>query len=172
MTEDEKWMRHALALAERARERGEVPVGAVLVKDGQLLAEGWNSPISDHDPCAHAEIMAIRGGGKAVNNYRLLDTTLYITLEPCAMCACAMVHARVGRVVYGAADPKTGAAGSVMQLLRHPALNHQVEISAGVLEGECAQMLSQFFKDRRAQQKALKRARREAAQAAAGQSPS
>jgi tRNA(adenine34) deaminase len=154
---DEYWMRVAMSLAEEAEAQGEVPVGAVLVKDNQLLATGFNLSISEHDCSAHAEMACIRAAGKWIENYRLLDTTLYVTLEPCPMCAGAMVHARIARLVFGATDLKTGAAGSVMNLLQHPALNHQLEITSGVLAEPCAAQLSAFFKRRRAEKKAQKR---------------
>lgn len=162
MTEynDEYWMRQALRLALRAQEEGEVPVGALLVLDNQVIGEGWNRPIGRHDPTAHAEIMALRQGGAVLQNYRLLNATLYVTLEPCVMCAGAMIHSRIGRLVYGAADMKTGAAGSLLDILRHPGMNHQLAITAGVLADDCAGMLSAFFRQRREQQKALKLARR------------
>jgi len=148
---DERSMRRALELAVRAQAEGEVPVGAVLVgADGEVLAEGWNRPISSHDPTAHAEILALRAGATVAGNYRLPGSTLYVTLEPCAMCAGAMVHARVARLVYGAADPKTGAAGSVFDIVRTEALNHQVEVTGGVLASECAAVLQAFFRARRA----------------------
>lgn len=156
---DEFWMRHALTLAQRAWDEGEVPVGAVLVHHGQVIGEGWNRPIGHHDPTAHAEIMAIRQGGKVIENYRLIDTTLYVTLEPCVMCAGAMVHGRVGRLVFGARDAKTGAAGSLMDVLGHPGMNHEVKIEQGILAEECAALLSDFFRQRRAQKK-IERQRR------------
>lgn len=146
---DQAWMRHALALAERAREAGEVPVGAVLVKDGEVLAEGWNCPISTHDPTAHAEVMALRAAGLSLGNYRLVDTTLYATLEPCVMCMGAIIHARVRRVVYGAADPKRGAAGSALMLADVDFLNHRVEVVGGVLAEECGAQLRAFFRAKR-----------------------
>ncbi len=152
-TADEYWMRHALQLAQRAQEEGEVPVGAVLVLGDRVIGEGWNRTIGHHDPTAHAEIMALRQGGRVLQNYRLLDTTLYVTLEPCVMCAGAMVHSRIGRLVYGASDEKTGAAGSLLDILRHPGMNHQVAITSGVLAQTCADQLSTFFRLRRAQQK-------------------
>lgn len=162
MTEynDEYWMRQALQLALRAQEEGKVPVGALLVLDNQVIGEGWNRPIGRHDPTAHAEIMALRQGGSVLQNYRLLNATLYVTLEPCVMCAGAMVHSRIRRLVYGAPDVKTGAAGSLVDILRHPGMNHQVEILSGVLAEECAATLSNFFRMRREQQKALKLAQR------------
>ncbi|WON75902.1 tRNA adenosine(34) deaminase TadA [Serratia sp. UGAL515B_01] len=153
---DEYWMRQALSLAKRAQEEGEVPVGALLVLNNQVIGEGWNRPIGRHDPTAHAEIMALRQGGSVLQNYRLLDATLYVTLEPCVMCAGAMIHSRISRLVYGAADEKTGAAGSLVDILRHPGMNHQVEIVSGVLAEECSTTLSNFFRLRREQKKALK----------------
>ncbi|MFN7182881.1 MAG: tRNA adenosine(34) deaminase TadA [Thermomonas haemolytica] len=148
---DERWMRHALALAERARdEDDEIPVGAVVVSaDGGVLGEGWNRNIGEHDPSAHAEIVALREAGRRLGNHRLLGTTLYVTLEPCAMCAMAMVHARVARVVFGAFDPKTGAAGSVFDLLSDPRHNHRVEVQSGVLADIAGPMLTAYFRARR-----------------------
>jgi len=143
-------MRRALVLAGRAEVEHEVPVGAVLVSGGQLLAEGFNRPVRDCDPTAHAEIVALRAGGRRLRNYRLADTTLYVTLEPCSMCAGALVHARVGRLVFGARDPRTGAAGSALALLQSPVHNHRVAITAGVLEHECGEQLRAFFRQRRA----------------------
>lgn len=142
-------MRYALRLAMRAAQQGEVPVGAVLVKDGQLIAEGWNLPISHNDPTAHAEIQAMRAAGKVLNNYRLLGTTLYATLEPCPMCAGAIVHARVGRVVFATPDPRTGAAGSVYNLLQSNELNHRCEVKGGVLAEASSALLRDFFRSRR-----------------------
>ncbi|AVR05464.1 tRNA adenosine(34) deaminase TadA [Pluralibacter gergoviae] len=153
----EYWMRHALTLARRAWDEGEVPVGAVLVHEGNVIGEGWNRPIGRHDPTAHAEIMALRQGGAVLQNYRLINATLYVTLEPCVMCAGAMVHSRIARLVFGARDAKTGAAGSLMDVLHHPGMNHRVEITEGVLGAECASLLSDFFRQRREQKKALKR---------------
>ncbi|MFP9230291.1 tRNA adenosine(34) deaminase TadA [Pectobacterium cacticida] len=160
---DEYWMRYALALARRAQDEGEVPVGAVLVLGDEVIGEGWNRPIGHHDPTAHAEIMALRQGGAVLQNYRLLETTLYVTLEPCIMCAGAMIHSRISRLVYGASDEKTGAAGSLVDILRHPGMNHQVAIESGILAGECADMLSTFFRLRREQHKARRAAEKEAA---------
>lgn len=154
----EYWMRHALTLARRAWDEGEVPVGAVLVYQGNVIGEGWNRPIGHHDPTAHAEIMALRQGGLVLQNYRLIDTTLYVTLEPCVMCAGAMVHSRIGQLVFGARDAKTGAAGSLIDVLHHPGMNHRVDIIEGVLSEECSTMLSDFFRQRREQKKALRRA--------------
>jgi len=155
----EYWMRHALSLAQRAWDEGEVPVGAVLVHNNQVIGEGWNRPIGRHDPTAHAEIMALRQGGLVLQNYRLLDTTLYVTLEPCVMCAGAMVHSRIGTLVFGARDLKTGAAGSLMDVLHHPGMNHRVEIVEGTLRDECSGVLSEFFRQRRLAIKAQKQAR-------------
>jgi tRNA(adenine34) deaminase len=146
---DADYMRLCLALAARAQQRGEVPVGAVLVLGGRVVAQGSNSPIASHDPTAHAEIEALRAGGKALGSYRLTDTTLYVTLEPCAMCAAAMVHARVRRLVFGAWDPRAGAAGSVVDIFRLPGLNHRVDVFGGVLSEECETQLQQFFAQRR-----------------------
>jgi tRNA(adenine34) deaminase len=142
-------MRHALTLAEREEREGEVPVGAVLVVGEQLLGEGWNRSIGANDPSAHAEIMALRAAAARLGNYRLTGSTLYVTLEPCPMCAGAIVQARVGRVVYGAADPRCGAAGSVFNLVASPTLNHRARITAAVLEDVCAQRLRSFFEGRR-----------------------
>lgn len=150
------WMQYAIQLAAKAEATGEVPVGAVLVKNGQILGEGWNLSICRHDPTAHAEMQAIRQAGQALQNYRMLDCTLYVTLEPCAMCAGALVHSRVKRLVFGASDLKAGACGSVFDLVRHPQLNHQLEVCGGVLAEQCATQLSAFFKKRRAEHKANK----------------
>ncbi|NOT89755.1 MAG: tRNA adenosine(34) deaminase TadA [Lysobacter sp.] len=148
---DTAWMRHALALAARAEfEDDEIPVGAVLVDaDGHVLGEGWNRNIGDHDPTAHAEIVAMRAAGQAVGNHRLIGCTLYVTLEPCAMCAMAMIHARVARVVYAASDPKTGAAGSVFDLLGDPRHNHRVEMQGGLLAADASAMLTNYFRRKR-----------------------
>lgn len=146
---DLHWMRRAYELAQQAAREGEVPVGAVLVKDGKLIAEGRNRPIGNHDPTAHAEIQLLRAAGKTLNNYRLNDTTLYVTLEPCPMCAGAIVHARVRRVVFATPDPRTGAAGSVYNLLQSNELNHRCEVEQGVLADECSQLLRDFFRTRR-----------------------
>ena len=147
---DEFWMRRALNLAERAQADGEVPVGAVVVKDDECIGEGWNQPISTRDPSAHAEITALRAAAGRTENYRLPGTTLYVTLEPCAMCAGAIILARVSRLVYAAADPRSGAAGSVFNILQSEQLNHRVDLTAGVLELEAAAILQTFFKTRRA----------------------
>jgi tRNA(adenine34) deaminase len=143
-------MSRALELAREAERAGEVPVGAVIVKNGEIVAEGWNRPIRSNDPSAHAEMVAIRAAGQKLNTYRLLDTTLYVTLEPCAMCAGAMVHARVKRLVFAATDPRAGAAGSVFNVVNHEALNHRIESDSGVLADECSAMLRGFFLARRA----------------------
>lgn len=158
MTADDDlyWMRYALQLADKAEQSGEIPVGAVLVKDGLVLGEGWNQSIRLNDPSAHAEMMAIRQAAEKIGNYRLLDCTLYVTLEPCAMCAGLLVHSRVKRLVFGAKDAKTGAAGSVLDIVRHPVLNHQLDVQDGALAQQCADKLSAFFRRRRAEQKALK----------------
>ena len=146
---DEDFMRQALALARRAQEEGEVPVGAVVVLDEKVIGEGWNRPISASDPSAHAEIQAMRAAATARKNYRLVGATLYVTLEPCAMCVGAMFHARIRRVVYGAADPKTGAAGSTVNLFEEKRLNHHALVQGGVLGDECSALLSGFFASRR-----------------------
>lgn len=146
---DEAWMRVALDLAAQAELAGEVPVGAVLVQDNLLIGQGYNRPIQEHDPSAHAEIQAIRQASLLLKNYRLPGTTLYVTLEPCAMCAGAIVHARIARVVFGAFDPRSGAGGSVMNVLQHPSLNHRVNLLGGVLATECAHSLTTFFRARR-----------------------
>jgi tRNA(adenine34) deaminase len=148
--EDEHWMRRALELATHARDvEAEVPVGAVLVIAGEMVGEGWNRNISLNDPSAHAEILALRAAGSKLGNYRFPGATLYATLEPCAMCAMALVHARVGRVVYAAADPKTGAAGSVFDTLTSERHNHRIEVSAGLFAEESAGLLREFFRSRR-----------------------
>jgi tRNA(adenine34) deaminase len=146
---DEDFMRHALKLARRAQDEGEVPVGALVVLDEKVIGEGWNRPISASDPSAHAEIQAMRAAATARRNYRLVGATLYVTLEPCAMCVGAMFHARVRRVVFGAADPKTGAAGSTLNLFEERRLNHHALVQGGVLAAECGELLSGFFASRR-----------------------
>jgi len=151
--DDNAFMTLALKEAQAAAFRGEVPVGAVVVKDGVVIAMGRNSPIADHDPTAHAEIIALRAAAQALGNYRLEDCELFVTLEPCAMCAGAMLHSRLKRVVFGAKDPKTGAAGSVTNLFKHIALNHQTEISGGLLANESSEILQRFFQDKREQNK-------------------
>jgi tRNA(adenine34) deaminase len=142
-------MQRALELADAAEAQGEVPVGAVLVRNDEIIAEGANRPIASNDPTAHAEIEVLRAGGQAVGSYRLTDTTLYVTLEPCAMCAAAIVHARVRRLVFGAWDPRAGAAGSIVDVFALPGLNHRVDVFGGVLVDECTQRLREFFASRR-----------------------
>jgi len=149
MVTDEHFMRHALGLARRAQEEGEVPVGAVVVLEEKVIGEGWNRPISASDPTAHAEIQAMRAAASTRKNYRLVGATLYVTLEPCAMCVGAMFHARIRRVVFGAADPKTGAAGSTVNLFDEKHLNHHALVQGGVLAAECGALLSGFFASRR-----------------------
>jgi tRNA(adenine34) deaminase len=146
---DERWMREAIALAHAAQARGEVPVGAVVVSDGRIVGRGGNAPIAASDPTAHAEIAALREAGRALGNYRLPDCDLYVTLEPCAMCAGALIHSRIRRVVFGASDPKTGACGSVVDLFAEPRLNHHTSVSGGVAAQECGSLLSAFFAARR-----------------------
>jgi tRNA(adenine34) deaminase len=146
---DLTFMQRALELARQAEAAGEVPVGAVIVKDGVIVAEGSNRPIGANDPTAHAEMVALRAAGQALRTYRLTGTTLYVTLEPCAMCASAMVHARVQRLVYAATDPRAGAAGSVFNIVQHPSLNHRIECTGGVLADECGTILRNFFLARR-----------------------
>ncbi|MCL1059022.1 tRNA adenosine(34) deaminase TadA [Shewanella gelidimarina] len=149
-------MKMAMEMATKAEEKGEVPVGAVLVKEGEVISAGFNFSIGLHDPSAHAEMQCIRQAGKVLENYRLIDSTLYVTLEPCAMCAGAIVHSRISRLVFGANDEKTGAAGTVIDIVRHSAFNHQVEVTSGVLETECAEQLSAFFRRRRKEKKTAK----------------
>lgn len=151
--EDEFFMREALALARQAETMGEVPVGAVVVKDGRIIGRGCNAPISRHDPSAHAEMTALRDAALQLGNYRLVGCELFVTLEPCVMCVGAMFHARIARVVYGARDPKTGAAGSVLNLFEAERLNHHARIEGGVLADECGRVLSDFFARRRREQK-------------------
>jgi tRNA(adenine34) deaminase len=146
---DERWMREAIALASRAAAEGEVPVGALVVRDGAVLGEGWNRPIATHDPTAHAEILALRAAGGRAGDYRLGGATLYVTLEPCPMCAAAMAHARISRVVFGAWDPRQGAAGSVFNLVAMDAMNHRFDAFGGVLSEECGALLRGFFAGRR-----------------------
>ena len=147
---DAHFMRIALAQAELARSEGEVPVGAVVVKDGEVVAVGYNQPIGRHDPTAHAEVMALRAAAEQLGNYRLPGCELYVTLEPCAMCSGAMMHARLARVVYAASDPKTGVCGSVLDLFGHAVLNHHTKVAGGVLAEEASAMLKSFFAERRA----------------------
>lgn len=147
--QDEDFMRLAMAMAVEAASLGEVPVGAIVVKDGQVIGQGRNAPISLNDPTAHAEIQAMREASRFVGNYRLVDCTLYVTLEPCAMCSGAIQHARVARLVYGASDPKTGCCGSVVNLMAEQKLNHHCAVSGGILATECGALLSDFFRQRR-----------------------
>jgi tRNA(adenine34) deaminase len=146
---DERFMEEALALARAARSRGEVPVGAVVVKDGEIVGRGGNAPIATADPTAHAEIAALRDAARTLGNYRLPGCDLYVTIEPCAMCAGAILHARIRRAVFGARDPKTGACGSVVDLFAEPRLNHHATVTGGILAAECAELLSGFFSARR-----------------------
>lgn len=146
---DEQWMQQALALARRAEAQGEVPVGALVVRDGRVLGEGWNRPIATHDPTAHAEMLALREAAASVGDYRLGGATLYVTLEPCPMCAAAIAHARIARLVFGAWDPRQGAAGSVFNLVASDAMNHRVDALGGVLSQECGALLRGFFAGRR-----------------------
>ena len=148
-SQDDTWMGEALLLARRAAEEGEVPVGAVIVREGEIIGRGWNRNIGLHDPSAHAEIMAMREAGIALDNYRLNGCTLYVTLEPCSMCAGAMIHARLDRIVFGADDPKTGAAGGRIDLLGNPAHNHAPVVNGGCLAPECSVLLKEFFRQRR-----------------------
>ncbi len=149
---DELFMETALRAAQRALEAGEVPVGAVVVSAGKIIAEGWNRNLAGSDPTAHAEIVALREAGVLVGNHRLKDCELFATIEPCAMCAGALVHARIKRLVYGADDPKAGAIHSVLQVLNHPQLNHRIEVKGGVLAGRCAEIVQAFFRQRRSEQ--------------------
>lgn len=153
------WMQRALKLAQHAESEGEVPVGAVVVANGELLGEGWNAPVARHDPTAHAEIRAIRAAAERSENYRIPGTTLYVTLEPCPMCAGAIIQARIERVVFGASDPRAGAVESQFQLLQHPQLNHHCEVHSGVLAEPCGELLKQFFRKRRGQRPAKEEGR-------------
>ena len=146
---DQQYMRLAIEQAQLAAQSGEVPVGAVLVKDGQVISKAFNKPIANHDPSAHAEMLALREAALAEKNYRIPGSTLYVTLEPCAMCAGAMLHARIDRVVYGAPDPKTGAAGSALDIFSSKQINHQTSVDGGIMSEECGQLLRDFFKGRR-----------------------
>lgn len=146
---DRQFMQEAIEQAKLAANAGEVPVGAVLVRDGQIISRGFNQPIANSDPSAHAEMIAMRAAAETEGNYRLPGTTLYVTLEPCTMCAGAMLHARIDRVVFGAQDPKTGAAGSVLNVFSEKQINHQTQVEGGILGEECGQLLRKFFKERR-----------------------
>lgn len=150
---DELWMEEALRCAQRALEAGEVPIGAVVVCQNDIIGRGWNSNLTNSDPTAHAEMMALREAGKNLGNHRLSDCELFATIEPCAMCAGALVHARIKRLIYGADDSKAGAVHSVMQVLNHPKLNHQMEVRGGILASRCADLLQDFFRQRRADKK-------------------
>jgi tRNA(adenine34) deaminase len=152
MTPDELWMEEALRAAQRALDAGEVPVGAVVVLEGRVVGQGWNRNLADSDPTAHAELVALREAGAAVGNHRLGGCELFVTIEPCPMCAGAMVHARLKRLVYGADDPRAGSVHSVMQVLNHPSLNHKMEVRGGVLAGRSAELLQAFFRQRRIDQ--------------------
>jgi tRNA(adenine34) deaminase len=146
---DQEWMRYAIRLAQRAEQQGEVPVGALVVYENHCLAEGWNQPIQNHDPTAHAEIQAIRKAGQVLNNYRLINCTLYVTLEPCVMCMGAIAHSRIKRLVFGAFDPKRGAVCNALELSDAPFLNHHIEWQGGILEADCSSLLTDFFKAKR-----------------------
>ena len=145
----QKWMQRAFELAQKAKEQDEVPVGAVIVHENKMIGEGWNHPISSNDPTSHAEIVALRQAGQALSNYRLPEAVMYVTLEPCAMCAGALIHARLAKLIYAADDPKTGACGSVFNLLQTNELNHKVEIEKGIMEEECRSLIQAFFKEKR-----------------------
>ena len=153
--DDERWMREALALAQMTAAAGEVPVGALVLQQGRVLGRGFNQPVHMHDPSAHAEVLALRDAARMLGNYRLPGCTLVVTLEPCAMCAGAIQHARIERLVFGARDPKTGACGSVVDLFSEPRLNHHARVTGGVLATECGQQLSTFFADRRRAARAI-----------------
>lgn len=159
--EDRRFMQRAMELANHAESEGEVPVGAVLVRDGEIIAEGWNQSIGNHDATAHAEMQVIRKAGQSLENYRLLDTTLYVTLEPCPMCAGALLHSRVKRVVFGAPDLKAGAAGTVLNLFESQASYHYADVESGLLEAECRHQLQAFFKRRRKEIKQKKQEKRD-----------
>jgi tRNA(adenine34) deaminase len=146
---DELWMEEALRAAQRSLDTGEVPVGAVVISEGKIVGRGFNRNILDSDPTAHAEVVALRDAGASIGNHRLSDCEVFVTIEPCAMCAGAMVHARIRRLIYGADDPKAGAVQSVLHVLNHPALNHRIEVRSGVLAGRCADILREFFRSRR-----------------------
>ncbi|MFL0798998.1 MAG: tRNA adenosine(34) deaminase TadA [Agarilytica sp.] len=155
--EDERWMSHALSLAQKAFDLGEVPVGAVIVSDGAIIGEGWNSPISSNDPTAHAELVAIRAACKHVENYRLVDARLYVTIEPCTMCLGGLIHARIGQLIFGACEPKSGVVQSHQHLVSSDIYNHQFECQGGILEDECSEIIQRFFKQRRDEKKKAKR---------------
>ena len=148
-SQDIHWMQQAIKLAQHAADNDEVPIGAILVLNDEIIAQGWNQPITSQDPTAHAEIIALREAAQKLNNYRLLNTTLYVTLEPCAMCVGAMLNARISRLVFGATDPQSGTITSVFQLLDKPSLNHNIKYQGGILAAECGQLLRDFFQKRR-----------------------
>ncbi|PIE24914.1 MAG: tRNA adenosine(34) deaminase TadA [Neptuniibacter caesariensis] len=160
---DEQWMRYALSLADKAEQLNEVPVGAVVVLAGEVIGEGWNHPITGQDPTAHAEIMALQSAARAVGNYRLVGADLYVTIEPCTMCAGAIVHARINRLIYGATELKSGAVESNCQLFKQPWVNHQVDVTSGVLAKVCGDKISAFFQRRRDEKRAIRLAARSAA---------
>ncbi|MEC7875583.1 MAG: tRNA adenosine(34) deaminase TadA [Pseudomonadota bacterium] len=149
MNVDEEWMQHAFQLAKKSKEHDEVPVGAIVVYEDEIIGKGWNQPILSHDPTAHAEMMALKNAGEKIGNYRLPKSTMYVTLEPCVMCAGAIVHARIARLVYAVDDEKTGACGSVFNMVQTDKLNHRVRIEKGVLEKECRTLIQDFFKEKR-----------------------
>ena len=149
MNVDEEWMQHAFQLAKKSKEHDEVPVGAIVVYEDEIIGKGWNEPILSHDPTAHAEMMALKNAGEKIGNYRLPKSTMYVTLEPCVMCAGAIVHARIARLVYAVDDEKTGACGSVFNVVQTDKLNHRVRIEKGVLEKECRTLIQDFFKEKR-----------------------
>ena len=149
MITDEEWMQQAFQLAKKSEGQGEVPVGAIIVYQNEIIGKGWNQPILLHDPTAHAEIIALREAGEKIHNYRLLESTMYVTLEPCAMCAGAIVQARISRLVYAVEDKKTGACGGVFNIVQTEELNHSVEITKGILERECQTLIKNFFKEKR-----------------------
>jgi tRNA(adenine34) deaminase len=151
LREDAAWMEQALEQAALAAAGGEVPVGAIVIKDGQIIGRGHNRNLLENDPTAHAEVVALRDAAARIGNHRLTGCVMFATIEPCAMCAGALVHARISRLVYGASDPKAGAAGSVLQVVNHPGLNHRMEITAGVLAGRCSEVLQRFFREKRQQ---------------------
>ncbi|MEH6813912.1 MAG: tRNA adenosine(34) deaminase TadA [Motiliproteus sp.] len=154
--QDRYWMAQALALSDHAESLGEVPVGAVIVLDNEIVGQGWNQPISGHDPTAHAEIVALRDAASRISNYRLVGATLYVTIEPCSMCAGALVHSRIQRLVFGATEPKAGAVGSASNLLESPWVNYRIDYQGGVMAAECSDKISAFFQRRREQKRALK----------------
>ncbi len=155
--EDERWMSHALSLAQKAFDLGEVPVGAVVVSKGEILGEGWNSPISSDDPTAHAELVAIRAACKYVENYRLVDARLYVTIEPCTMCLGGLIHARIDQLIFGACEPKAGVVQSHQHVMSHDIYNHKIAWRGGILEDECSAIIQRFFKLRRDEKKKAKR---------------